>query len=136
LMFSFRISHLIVLFFAALLLPVFCVAQEKTASTTPITLSIEPNKRIFSSHEGLMVKFTLKAKERAKVCIEKDSLSQFKLQISRSGEQMPLQPLVVKDNRELFRQHMKVRWLDAGQTLTFLWAVPANARHVLRPGGG
>ena len=90
-----------------------------TPEPSPVVLAIEPLKRIYTAREGLQVRFTLKALDRAKICVEKDILSQMTLRVSRSGEFLHLQPLVVTDNRELFHQHMNVQWLESGQTLTF-----------------
>lgn len=85
----------------------------------PLEFTAEPTKRIYSFREGVMVKFILKATRPAKVCLEKDVLTQMQVHISRSGEELPLQPLVVKDNRLMFHQPMKIRWLEPGEQLLF-----------------
>ncbi len=94
--------------------------QTATIKTTqPLALLLEPEKRIYSSREGVMVKFILKATQRVKVCYAKDILSQMQLKISRSGHPLALQPLVVQDNSEIFQQPVNSRWLEPGQSLTF-----------------
>ena len=112
-------AGLIVLLFAMACITPTNAEETGTTENPSLTLLVEPSKRIFSSREGLMVKFTLKAAERTKVCIERDILSQLTLNISRSGELLPIQPLVVKDNRQLFREQMKIRWLESGESLSF-----------------
>lgn len=87
--------------------------------TQPLTIILEPEKRIYSSREGVMVKFVLKASRRVKVCYAKDILSQMQLKIARSGHNMALQPLVVQDNSQIFQQPMNIRWLESGQSMTF-----------------
>ena len=66
-----------------------------------------------------MVKLTLKANRRAKVCLAKDILTQVRLKVSKSGQITPLKPLVVEDNSTLFDEPVIVKWLDPGQSLTF-----------------
>ncbi len=67
-----------------------------------------------------MVKFVFKARERVKLCLEKDILTQLQLTLSKSGKGiLPLEPLVVKDTRELFQQNLKVLWLDPGESTLF-----------------
>jgi len=87
--------------------------------TQPLVLILEPEKRIYSSREGVMVKFIFKASRRVKVCYAKDILSQMQLKISQGGHNLPLQPLVVQDNSQIFQQPMNIRWLESGQSMTF-----------------
>lgn len=84
-----------------------------------LRLEIEPTKQIYSSHEGLVVKFTFTAKEKTKLCLAKDILSQMQISISRPGQgKIPLQPLVMRDNSRIFQEPVKVLWLNSGQRLT------------------
>lgn len=84
-----------------------------------LRLEIEPTKQIYSNHEGLVVQFTFKAKEKIKLCLAKDILSQMQISISRPGKgKIPLQPLVMKDNSQIFQEPMKVQWLESGQGVT------------------
>lgn len=84
-----------------------------------LRLDVEPLKQIFSSREGLVAKFTFTAQKRTKLCLAKDLLSQMQVTISRSGRgKLPLQPLVMRDNSQLFQEPMRVYWLDPGQSVT------------------
>lgn len=66
-----------------------------------------------------MAKFTFLARSRTKLCLAKDLLSQMQVNISRSGTgKLPLKPLVIKDNSQIFQEPMKVVWLDAGESLS------------------
>lgn len=89
------------------------------ASKKPVTLTLEPTKRIYSAREGVSVKFTFHANQRTKLCLSRDILTQMQLRIARSGTGvLPLQPLVVRDNSELFAERRKIYWLKPGQRLT------------------
>lgn len=91
----------------------------QAGESSGLRLEIEPIKQIYSSHEGLVVKFTFTAQEKTKLCLAKDILSQMQISISRPGKgKIPLQPLVLKDNSEIFQQPMKVQWLNSGQSVT------------------
>jgi hypothetical protein len=92
---------------------------EPPPNSPPIKLLIEPTKRIYSFREGLMVQFVLKATRRTKVCLEKDIMSQMQVRISRSGSLLPVEPLVLKDNRLIYHQSMQIRWLEPGEQLLF-----------------
>lgn len=95
------------------------VARLAGEAAAPLTLRLEPTKRIFSSREGVTVKFVLTARARTKVCLSKDVLSQMQISVGQSGRgQMPLAPLVLKDNTIRFQQALKVRWLEPGESLT------------------
>lgn len=82
----------------------------------PIALTLEPQKQIYTAREGLMVKFTFKALQPARVCFEKDPLTQFRFSVYRSGTgALPLQPVVTHDTRVLFDQRPEVFMLDSGE---------------------
>lgn len=84
-----------------------------------LRLEIEPAKRIYSSREGLMVKFTFTALSKTKLCLDKDLLSQMQFSVFRPGTgKLQLQPLVVRDNSQIFAEPMQIRWLDSGESLT------------------
>ncbi len=94
------------------------LSLANTTENSPITLEIEPVKRIYSSREGVMVKFVLKATDRVKLCLAKDILSQVQVNIHRSGSgKMGMKPLVLRDNSEIFQQRLKVRWLESGESV-------------------
>jgi hypothetical protein len=83
-----------------------------------LKLDIEPIKQLFSSREGLVFKFTFRAQSRTKLCVAKDILSQMQVNISRSGTgKLPLQPLVIRDNSQIFQEPMRVYWLNTGQSI-------------------
>jgi len=84
-----------------------------------LQLTIEPIKQIFSNHEGLVAKFTFLARSRTKLCLDKDLLSQMQVSISKSGTgKLPLKPLVIQDNSQIFQEPMKVVWLESGESLS------------------
>jgi hypothetical protein len=88
-------------------------------ATPVLKFEMEPAKRIYSSREGLVVKFTFTANARTKLCLEKDFLTQMTVSVSRPGVgKLPLAPLVVTDHKEIFQQRTKIRWLKAGEKLT------------------
>ena len=92
---------------------------EPAVAKPLLTLTLEPTKRIYSSREGVSVKFVFHASQRVKLCLDEDILSQVQVAIARSGQgEMPLQPLVMRDNSELFERPRKIRWLDSGESLT------------------
>lgn len=99
---------------------VWMMAGYVRAGEAPgLLLQVEPAKQIFSSREGLVTRFTFKAQSKTKLCLDKDILSQVQVTISRSGTgKLPLKPLVIKDNSQIFQEPMKVVWLEAGQSLT------------------
>lgn len=91
----------------------------QAAESPTLKLEIEPMKRIYSSREGLMMKFVFTARQKTKLCMDKDILGQMQFSIYRSGKgKLPLQPLVLRDNSQIFAQPMKVRWLEAGESVT------------------
>lgn len=86
---------------------------------TGLKLEIEPTKQIYSSHEGLVLKFTFTARSKTKLCLAKDILSQTQVTISRPGKgKVLLKPLVMRDNSALFQEPMQVQWLDSGESLS------------------
>ena len=92
-----------------------CITAEPADEISPLTLTLEPTKRIYSSREGVSVKLVFRANQRVKLCLDEDILSQVQVAIARSGQgEMPLQPLVMRDNSELFERPRKIRWLDSG----------------------
>jgi hypothetical protein len=98
---------------AAFILPTMGLAEPG------LKLDVVPVKRIYSSREGLMMKFVFTAQSRTKLCLSKDILSQMRINIHRSGSgKLPLQPLVVHDNSVLFQEPMQIRWLDVGESIT------------------
>ena len=85
----------------------------------PLKVEIMPLKQIYSSHEGIVVKVVFTAREKVRLCMEKDFLSQMGLKISRPGVGvLPLKPLVSTNNREVFQQKMRIHWLEPGESLT------------------
>jgi hypothetical protein len=97
-----------------------------------LKLTLEPIKDIYSNGVGLMMKFVFTARTRVKLCLDRDLLSQMQVDIVRSGDgKIPLQPLVITDNSELFQRPMQVRWLDPGQTV----ALRANLKRYQFGGG-
>lgn len=96
-----------------------CAGEASGLVLPGLMLKVEPAKQIFSSREGLVTRFTFKAQSKTKLCLDKDILSQMQVTIARSGSgTLPLKPLVLKDNSQLFQEPMKVVWLEAGQSLT------------------
>ena len=94
-------------------------AGEPASNANSLRLEIEPIKQIYSNHEGLVFKFIFTAHERTKLCLAKDILSQTQISISRPGKgKVPLKPLVIQDNSEIFQEPMKVQWLDSGESVT------------------
>ncbi len=94
-------------------------AEGPVSGTVPVRLEIEPVKRIYSSREGIMVKFIFTAQARTKLCLEKDVLSQMQVNFYRPGVgKLPVQPLVLRDNKEIFKEKPKVQWLESGESLT------------------
>ena len=86
----------------------------------PLQILIEPSKRIYSSREGLMVKVVFKARERVKLCLEKDILSQMQWSVTKYGTgKLAVAPLVMRDNSELFNQRVKILWLEPGESTMF-----------------
>jgi hypothetical protein len=84
-----------------------------------LKLQLEPTKQIYTNHEGLVVKFIFTAQSKTKLCLDKDILSQMQINISKPGKgKIPLKPLVLKDNSQIFQEPMKVLWLDSGESLT------------------
>jgi len=87
--------------------------------TAPLTLELTPLKSIYARHEGLMMQFRLKARERAPVCLPKDFLSQVQLKLYRAGHgALALGPLIVRDSSMAFQEPTRVRWLEPGQSVT------------------
>ncbi len=90
------------------------------STTKSVEISMMPHKQIFSRREGLMVSFVFKALEPARICFEKDPISQFQFKIIRSGKgKLNLAPLVVQDTRRLFGQRPKIFHLNSGDTHTY-----------------
>ncbi len=90
-------------------------AAAEMTPDVPIALAIEPQKQIYTAREGLMVRFVFKARQPARVCFEKDPLSQFNFSVYRSGTgELPLQPVVTHDTRVLFDQRPSVFELASG----------------------
>jgi hypothetical protein len=84
-----------------------------------LKLNVEPIKQIFSTREGLVFKYTFTAQRKVKLCLSKDLLSQIQVDISHSGRgKMPLQPLVIQDNSQIYQEPMRVLWLENGQSVT------------------
>lgn len=82
----------------------------------PVRLEIEPEEGIMTRAQGVPVRFIITAVRPVKLCLEKDPLTQFQLQISRQGHgPLPVEPLVVRDTRELFYQKIRVVELKPGQ---------------------
>ncbi len=125
--FAWRLLVPIILLLAGLAL------RAGAAGTAPLRMDVEPAKQIYTDREGLMVKFILTAREKTKLCLEKDPLSQMRITVSRSGQgKVPLEPLVLRDNRVLFDQNMKVRWLNPGDRVY----LRANLKRLRFSGGG
>jgi hypothetical protein len=100
--------------------------EEKAATTDkpsdrpPLVLRVEPVKSIYRLREGVTLQFTLTAQEPVRLCLEKDPLTQFQFQVTRGGKgQIPLEPLVVNDNRELYFEKMRIIDLKPGQTFPY-----------------
>lgn len=103
------------------------------AGSAPVSMRVEPAKQIYTRREGLMMKFTFTAREKTKLCLDKDPLTQMQLTIHRAGHgKMELQPLVVRDNRALLERNMKVRWLEPGEQVV----LRANIKRLGFAGGG
>lgn len=95
-------------------------AEKHDTSSAPLTLSIHPLKSIYGRKEGVTVEFVLKASRPTKICLEKDPLTQFQLQISRGGKgALPLEPLVTTDTRELYFEKIRLVDLKAGDSFPF-----------------
>ena len=90
----------------------------EAARSGPLDLEIVPLKSIYSAREGLSVRFRFTARERTKLCLSKDLLSQMQVNVYRSGRgKIAMQPLVSRDNQVVFEETMKVRWLEPGQSI-------------------
>jgi hypothetical protein len=84
-----------------------------------LKLRLEPTKQIYSNHEGLVMKFIFMAQSKTKLCLDKDILSQMQITIAQPGQgKIPLKPLVLTDNSQIFQEPMKVLWLEAGDSVT------------------
>lgn len=107
------------LFTIILVLLLIVGGQVRAGETPGLQLTVSPAKQIFSNREGLVALFTFKAQAKTKLCLAEDILSQMQVNISRSGTgKLPLKPLVIKDNSQIFQEPMRVVWLESGQSLT------------------
>ena len=84
-----------------------------------LKMEIQPTKQIYSIREGLVMKFIFTAQAKTKLCLDKDIFSQMQVTIAKPGiGKVPLKPLVLKDNSQMFQEPMKVQWLEAGESMT------------------
>jgi hypothetical protein len=113
------VKRISLLFFIILATLACMINLGRAGELQRLRLEIEPTKQIYSNREGLVVKLTLTANEKTKLCLAKDILSQMQISISRPGQgKMALQPLIIQDNSKIFQEPMKVQWLDSGQRVT------------------
>ncbi|MEB3286308.1 MAG: hypothetical protein VKJ04_02275 [Vampirovibrionales bacterium] len=99
--------------------PVKIDTSAPPAKTDPLELTLETTQNIYSSRQGLMMKLEIVAKERVKVCLAKDIMSQLQVKVYKSGVSKPLKPLVINDNSEIFNQPTNNRWFDPGEKMTY-----------------
>lgn len=108
--------------------PNFVLAGEPN----PVQLEIIPLKQIYTGHDGLIMKLVFMAKAKTKLCLGKNILGQMQFTVGRAGVgKLPLKPLIIKDNSQIFEQPMKVLWLEAGQSVT----LRANLKQFSPDGG-
>jgi hypothetical protein len=110
----------LLLFIIPILLGIMVNYPVQAGEEPPVLkMEIQPTKQIYSIREGLVMKFIFTARSKAKLCLDKDIFSQMQVTIAKPGTgKIPLKPLVLKDNSQLFQESMKVQWLEAGESLT------------------
>jgi len=91
--------------------------QAGFGKPVPLRVQAIPIKNIYSSKEGVVVKFVFTAREKVRLCLEKDFLSQMQLKINKSGVTMPLKPLVSLDQGKMFHQQTRIYWLEPGESI-------------------
>ena len=95
-------------------------------------LRLEPLKSIYSHREGVVMQFVFTAQTKTKLCLDKDILSQLSVSLFRAGQgRLPVQPIVIQDNSQLFMEPMRVVWLSPGQQMT----LRANLKRFQLDGG-
>jgi len=86
----------------------------------PVEMTIVPKREIFTLREGLQIQMVFRALQPVDICFQKDPLTQFDIEVYRSGKG-PLKkaPLVVQDTSVLFDQALKIVHLNPGQAIPY-----------------